>query len=687
MKFSHLSLLVICFLIFSCTADEELFAEALEENAAEQTENGNEESEEDEDSDDPDPGNDDDVTGGDGGPGENPDPDGDLEINSTPCAFGLDTLEPNGTLELDCQINLGGQTVNIPSGVTLLFNGGEIINGRLEFNGGQIDGKLLNQTLEVTGNVQLTSDVFQLYPERWDLVQGQVSSDRAQTNNFVLEGLMFYVKDLGATTFLIDHFDAFFEVSNVTSTTTNQNWYPTLEAVNVPGDFTLQMTDNTVLRVQPTNGNNAASLIAVDRASNVTVRGGNLVGDRDIRTYVGGENSEEGAHLFTIRSGKNVLIEGVNFVTGTSGGLNVNSYGFSFNPDYDPTTGVTVRGCVFEKNRMMSIAITDARNMIIENNTFIDSSQPSTNSDGGVVGYAINMEPVRTRDPNTGELILYQIVKDVVIRNNTERNSRQGAVTIYIGDNILIDGNDFESKVGYSYASNSKISNNTFTASANSAISAAILAEGEGETTFNNEISGNIINDFGTGISANYRDIRIFGNQINNCRTGIQFKNSADMQVYQNTITSTSANSRGFMAHIANVNNVSIYQNEIHTEDDPFYFVQLNRESGQENYTVDIYDNLLTNSSKTTISNSLGVNFTSNISSGGVQIVNSEKINVVDNQISTNVHHGIAVNQVNYDIVLTGNQIDEPAGALDCISIDSSTNPSEVTLDSNSCIQ
>ena len=58
---------------------------------------------------------------------------------------------------------------------------------------------------------------------------------------------------------------------------------------------------------------------------------------------------EDGSHLLTIRSGSNVILDGIKFTMGSIGGLNINSQGFSFNPDYDPTKNVTVKNCVFDK--------------------------------------------------------------------------------------------------------------------------------------------------------------------------------------------------------------------------------------------------------------------------------------------------------------------------------------------------
>src|SRR5690606_3068915 len=264
-----------------------------------------------------------------------------LKISTTPCDFLLSDATSNSTIEIDCQMELKGQTINLPGGVTLTYTGGEIINGTLNFSGqGIIDGNLLNKDLEIDGDVQLSSQEFKYYPERWDIDQGKnVDSNRALENNTNFEGLMYFVKDLGANVFLVDEFDAYFEVTKVTSTTSNQNFYPTVEAINIPSDFTLSMTDNSILRVYPTEINDSASLIAIREVNNVKVIGGVLVGDRDLRQY-SRNNAEEGAHLITIRSGTNVVLEGIKFSNGSMGGLNINSEGHSFEAKYKPSNNI-----------------------------------------------------------------------------------------------------------------------------------------------------------------------------------------------------------------------------------------------------------------------------------------------------------------------------------------------------------
>ena len=86
-----------------------------------------------------------------------------LKIDNTPCDYTLDGIESNSTLEIACRMDLGGQTITVPSGVTFVFAGGEIINGTLNFSAqGTIDGNLLNKDLNIEGDVRLKSQVLYL---------------------------------------------------------------------------------------------------------------------------------------------------------------------------------------------------------------------------------------------------------------------------------------------------------------------------------------------------------------------------------------------------------------------------------------------------------------------------------------------------------------------------------------------
>lgn len=627
-------------------------------------------------------------------PGEEPPtPDTPPNVITTPCNFDLSTVAANATIIFNCVLDLEGKTITLPANVKFEFDGGDVKNGKLIFAGGTIAGELLNSSIDIEGDVKLKEPTFKFFASRWDdIVEGNTTSEKALKNNTELERLFFFTKELGATTFEIGKFDAYFNVTTVTSTTTNQNFYPSREAINIPSDFHLKMSDDTKLRTFPTDWAKGGLILSCIEISNSKISGGNLIGDRDKHLYSNGfETKEEGSHCLGIYSSDNIIIDGVNIVDGSFGGINIASIGFTFQPHYDPTHNITIKNCTFDNNRRMSMSITDGYDIYVENNTFLNTGLDSEYINGGVVGYAINIEATRTRD-DSGDLILYEKAHKIFIRNNKERGSRVGGITVSIGEEVTIEGNDMENKIVYSATSNSKIRNNTFVATEKSKTTPAILAAGKGETVFNNEISGNKISGYGVGIAAYYGNVNIFNNEIIDNSSGIQLKEiEKETNVYGNLIKSIKSSSRGISVQSTYANNLSIHSHNtatsyIDVKANHLYFVAVNQEAGQENYGINVHDNTFTSSASVVFSKSKGVTYNNNTTNGPVLLVDASKVDLSSNNISSADYHGIALSGVNTAIKTSLNKISFPAGTrFECINIDATTNPSEVTLDRNDC--
>ncbi|WP_438712204.1 right-handed parallel beta-helix repeat-containing protein [Aquimarina muelleri] len=607
-------------------------------------------------------------------------------IITTPCDFDLSSVVANATIILNCVLDLKGETITLPSNVRFEFEGGDIKNGKLIFTGGTIAGELLSSNLEIEGDVQLEKPTFQFFASRWDgIIEGTTTSDIAQNNNDELERLMEYTKSLGAKTFQIGKFDAYFQVHNPTPPYSFV-FHPSIEAVNVPSNFNLIMSDDTHLRIFPGEVDEVnGTILAVHDVENVTIKGGNLHGDRDNRPY-SSNDEQEGSHLTQIRSGRNIVIDGVKFFEGSKGGIAISSIGFSFNPDtYNPTTGVTIKNCTFKDIRRMSIALTDGRDVIIENNTFINSGNASTNSNGGGVGYAINIEATRRRHPDTNEIQEYEKAFDITIRGNTETGSRGGCVAVTIGQKVTIENNNFETQLVLAYTNGTKVINNTFKAlTPEAADRFAIFASDGGETAFNNEISGNIISGYDLAIGTNGNDTDVTGNIITDCVIGIQIGKSANSQINNNKITTTG---NAISATNSFVNNVSLKGNEINGGRFHVYFAQLNDKPEYADYRVTLENNTFITPKAISFSKANGVIFKNNIVAGGIQIGDASNIDVSENtKISPTDSDGIRLYGDNTAVSLVNNTIYEPTGASRYVCINNnSNNPSAITDTNNTC--
>ncbi|WKB81749.1 right-handed parallel beta-helix repeat-containing protein [Cellulophaga lytica] len=604
---------------------------------------------------------------------------------TTPCSFNLSDLTADSTIKIDCLLDLNGQTITLPNNVNFEFSGGDIINGKLIFSNGTIDGRLLSSKLEIEGEVRLASPTFKFYAVRWDIVEGNTASEVALSNTGILEKVFFLTKKLEASTFLIDKLDAFFEVTKTTSTSTNANWYPTLEAVNIPSNFNLKMTDNTHLRIYPGGKHNrkGGAILAVRDAENITVTGGNLYGDRDQRVFSADDNGLEGSHLFYIHSGRNIVVDGVRFQDGSSGTFAIFSIGFSYNPDYNPTQNVTIKNCVIKNSRRMAIALVDGRDITIENNTFIDAGQPSTNTDGGEVGYAINIEPERFRDDN-GILKERQKVFDVLIKGNTESGSRGGFLTLTIGQDITVEDNDIGTRVVYSLISGAKIINNRFKAIGTASDSWAIFAAGSGETVFNNEIANNTIEGYSAGIIVGTIDAFVHDNTITNCEAGIQLSKATKSRIYANTIT---VEKNGIQATNTNNDDIEIKDNTIISSSGFLvYFAQMNNNEEHKNQEVVFDNNFFYGSRALTFSNVNGITFKNNLVEGGLEIGSAKHIEVTNNTIKPKDRSGLRLFNTHLNTVITNNNIYLPTGGKRYLCIENnSTTPNEVYLSDNAC--
>ncbi len=640
---------------------------------------------------DPSGGSDDASTGGetDGETdGEEPEVCGGFEIaediytQTSPCGFDLDGLNESTTVTLDCTLDLAGATVELPAGVTLEFEGGDIYGGTLVFGaGGQIDGRLLSSELTIDGDASLIDPVFDYRISRWTLVPGETDSDTALDNNKGLEALFEMVKTLGGHTLRMDEVDMTFEVSKITPPHMI-NFYEAQEAVNVPSDFTFAMTCRTHLRIFTLDVGGSGVLLAVRDAENVTITGGTLHGDRAERPYLE-EQAQEGCHLIRILSGRNVLVEGMRFVDGSKGGVNIQSLGFSFNDEtYIPTTGVVIRDNTFERNRRMSMSITDGRDILVEGNTFRETAQPTETSDGGEVGYAINIEATRTVDEN-GEYVLYERAFDITIRGNTETGSRGGSVSVHIGQDVTIEDNLFETKTVWTYTNGTRVRNNTFVASKESAgAGPAIFATGDGQSVFDNEISGNTIDGYELGIAVSSFDVSVHDNTITG-GSGIQVGQAIDSEIWNNVIV---AEQHGLLATNTWNDNVELRDNTVTAGSSHIRYHHVNTAPEHATFAMTLVDNVFVGGRQISLSNAHGVTFEGNEVDGGVELGDSTRTSVIGNTIVPTTSDGVRLFGTNADVAVLDNTIHQPEPAhQECID-DGSDNPGAVLIEGNTCV-
>ncbi len=590
------------------------------------------------------------------------------------CDFNLTMLKVGEEKNIDCIIDLKGNTINLANNVILSYaNGGDIINGSINFSGdkSKIDGRLLNSTLSINGEVSLLDDVFVFNPSRWgNIVEGKVNYEVALENTKEFEQLMFRISDIGGKTFEVDQFDAFFEIATVTSTTSDQNFRTTKEAINLPSNFHLKMSSNTYIRMfnsitDATNG----SLMAVRDVDNVKISGGNLIGDALERKYKSDSPGEEGALLFSIHASRNIEVDNVHFEYGSAGGITIFSLGFPFNTDYNPTDGVVIKNSTFENLRRMSTSVTDGKNIKIIGNRYVNTGQPVVEGDnGGNVGYAINLETFRRRDEN-GELLEFQRLNGVEIRDNVEENSRIGFLLVLGSSDVIAENNTAETRMSFNFSNGVRVLNNKFIGRKLAKEKFAIFGAGESsEFTFNNEISGNrITGNYGTGISLLTQKCKVFENIIKNSEVGIQLITSKEVEISDNTLD---VNNIGILSNLTFIDKVSIIENTIESKGFYLKLTSVNQEVAHNNFQIDLERNQFVNDASITISNVNGLNLNNNEIEGGINLSTTSSVNITSNIIKPNESNGISISGSYSNTSILDNKIFEPTGAdrFECIN-------------------
>lgn len=601
-KLLFFSVIFLCLIqasFISCSQDEDLIdLVGLEDPDDETVDNEDSDGDSDENS-----GDSEDSNSQDGSNSENMEgipnfqPSETLKINKTPCEYNLRELQSNQSLEIDCQLDLEGQTVNIPSGVSLHFNGGEIINGNLNFSAqGTIDGNLLNNTLGIDGEVRLLSNEFDFYPDRWGIVEKQPEFEVGYQNHLNLQAAVDLIKSLNGEIFNVHKMDAFFSSEK-----------RSLPVVEMPSDFSFRMSDATYMRIShPVAKDYTSWMFRIERARNVSISGGNLDGQRD--GHGSGDNSANS--LIWIKGGVNVLVENVTIKYATKTGLTINSYLFDSDPNYLASENVVVRNCLFDSNRANNLSITDGINIVVEDCKLFRAGISTSVADGIAPMIGIVIEPV------TGQKVNGVIIRNNILREGAGKNSILAA----LGNDFLITGNEADKVVGWTSASNVRIIDNP-------ALRGGVVAGFDSEyalsQSIGNEVRGNTILNANTGILATNNDIVISDNTIKDCIVGMFLTNLSNASITNNSITSNVDGSFGINGR-KSLQDISISENYIDLDNGRMLsFLNVNSDISSQGNKVIIEKNNFSSSRNGVINDSFGIEIiNNNFGDGGMGFSN-----------------------------------------------------------------
>ncbi len=580
---------------------------------------------------------------------------------SLPCDFTLTSIPENSTIIINCVLDLEGNTISLPQNVNIKYEGGEIKNGTLVFSGGTIDGDLLNITLGINGNANLSSNVFNFNPNKWDIVQGATNKETSLTNRKNINKAIELVDSMGADVFEIEKMDAYF---NVEANKVNREYHSD-RSIRIPSNFHLKMGDKTFLRVQPTHFP-SYSLITTYVKDNVKISGGNLIGDRWEHDYspivdiagVARDTHGYGFLLYIIGS-HNVTVENVTFKEAIGDGITVHAKTIrnpdgTLGADNRTSENVLIKDCLFDEIRRNGIAVLDADGVLIDNcdvlNTgngeqaFDASGNKISSSAGTAPRYGIDLESLRYIGDD-GTVNEINKIENVVIRNSRFRGNEAGDIVVYTATDVIVENNYFDKWVANFASTYVTIRNNTFESRDPSFFAIGIqsyIVNVRGELNHNYTISNNTIRNYRTGMWVAGKNQTVTNNNIIDCVTGILLISDLhDSEFSGNTITSDLDVSFGYknIVNMENTNNVNISDETINVKNRPIslinFFDQSALNSTQISFKGCSFNTDNTNF-KLHVQSGKNLEFDNNTSNTDFEIIDSENI-VLENN-STNVN-------------------------------------------------
>ncbi|MFD1162241.1 right-handed parallel beta-helix repeat-containing protein [Hwangdonia seohaensis] len=577
---------------------------------------------------------------------------------SLPCEFSLNSIDSNSSVVINCSLDLGGEVVNLPDNINILYEGGEIKNGTLVFSGGTIAGDLLNISLEISGNVSLRNTTFGFDPKKWDIVEGKTTKEISLQNRKNINKAIELVNGIGANVFELNKIDAYF---NVEANKANRK-YSWDRSIRIPSNFHFKMSDETYLRVQPTHFP-AYALITTMVTDDALISGGNLIGDRWEHDYtpindIAGVNRDEHGygHLIWVIGSHNTVLDGITIKDAIGEGIQVHSETIrdpdgSLKPGTRTSENILIKNCFISECRRNNIAIIDAKGVIIENCEINDTGKGEqaydTNgnkifsSSGTAPRYGIDLEALRYVNDD-GTINEINKIDDVIIRNCSFKGNAAGDIDIYTVTNVLIENNYFDKWVANFAANDAIIRNNTFEARSpdiSFAINIQSFIRNNIEFNYNYTITGNTIKGYRDGIKLSGYNQIVKNNIIEDCVTGLQLGMSlSDSEISGNKYISTLDVSYGInpMPN-ASINNVTISNEYIEVTNRPLNLRSLNSGSTLTTNQLTIDNCEFKTSSKNFplyINNSKNITVKNSTSNTDFEVIDSQNINLTNNSVT-----------------------------------------------------
>ncbi|HMR78059.1 MAG TPA: right-handed parallel beta-helix repeat-containing protein, partial [Polyangiaceae bacterium] len=192
--------------------------------------------------------------------------------------------------------------------------------------------------------------------------------------------------------------------------------------IDLQGDMTLELSKGTIIKMAPNDRWNYC-VINVDGNSNITIRGGEVVGDRAQHDYGTPPTAHDEGHGICVWSGVDrVLIEDMELHELTGDGVLIVGVKAKDATPEKATTNVTIRNNHIHHNRRQGVSIVGGHNIVVENNHIhhIEGTSPE---------FGIDIEGAGRTD------------KDVLIYRNNFHHNAGGDFVTSSGRNVWVEEN------------------------------------------------------------------------------------------------------------------------------------------------------------------------------------------------------------------------------------------------------
>ena len=399
----------------------------------------------------------------------------------------------------------------------------------------------LNYQTNTTG-VNLNTYFFD--PVASGIIQGVVTNAVAENNRVILNQQLVLAKSQGFTTFELPVMDAFFDVGYANPRSEYRDIIT--KSILMLSNLNFKMNVGTVIRRQPSELD-WGHLIAFNLVENITLSGGTLVGDKLHPIWNGG--TSEYSHNISILSSHDINILGVTTMEAMGDGIylgversNVRTWSTGLvAPGKWVNERILIQDCIIDNNARQGISPVDADGPLVINNNVITNTGRTV---GTLPMSGIDLESYRFRDPDTGELLILEVIQNVTISNNTFVGNINADLLLYTTNDVQVFNNTFTRGIANTACFNVDVYDNDFvgehvdgvnTASRTAiGISSFISSLGE-QLTYNIKVNNNRISgDYNFGISVGGQNVEITNNTVTNMNTiGISI-GYADGALYQN---------------------------------------------------------------------------------------------------------------------------------------------------------